>query len=75
MLKKIITSRFTQDLLMVLFAKNGPLWGLKSPKITQVAKKMQFFKLQDIDTIIETGEKEYQFNISSASKRVGGDLV
>ena len=60
---------------MVLDAKNGSLRGLKSPKITQVAKKMQFFKLQDIDTIIETGETKHQFNINSASKRLSGDLV
>ena len=60
---------------MVLDAKNGSLRRLKSPKITQVAKKMQFFKLQDIDTIIEKGEKEHQTNITSAPKRLGGDLV
>ena len=31
---------------MVLFAKNGPLWGLKSPKITLAAKKCDFSNLK-----------------------------
>ena len=34
-------------------------------------QKMRFFKLQDIDTIIEPGEKEHQTDVSSALKRVG----
>ena len=32
---------------------------------------MRFFKLQDIDTIIEPGEKEHQTDVSSALKRFG----
>ena len=34
-------------------------------------QKMRFFKLQDIDTIIEPGEKEHQTDVSSAPKRFG----
>ena len=34
-------------------------------------QKMRFFKVQDIDTIIEPGEKEHQTNVSSALKRFG----
>ena len=32
---------------------------------------MRFFKLEDIDTIIESGEKEHQTSISSVLKRLG----
>ena len=34
-------------------------------------QKMRFFKVQDIDTIIEPGEKEHQTDVSSALKRFG----
>ena len=34
-------------------------------------QKTQFFKVQDIDTIIEPGEKEHQTDVSSALKRFG----
>ena len=40
-------------------------------KITQNhpgGQKMRFFKVQDIDTIIEPGEKERQTDVSSALK-------
>ena len=34
-------------------------------------QKMRFFKVRDIDTIIEPGEKEHQTDVSSALKRFG----
>ena len=43
-------------------------------KITQNhpgGQKMRFFKVRDIDTIIEPGEKEHQTDVSSALKRFG----
>ena len=56
---------------MVVPAKKFIFRGRKLPKITLAAKKMRFFKLQDIDTIIELGEKEHQTDVSSAPKRFG----
>ena len=54
--------------------RSSKKFHFQGAKITQNhpgGQKMRFFKLQDIDTIIEPGEKEHQTDVSSALKRFG----
>ena len=50
-------------------------WGAEITQNHPGGQKMRFFKLQDIDTIIEPGEKEHQIDVTSDLKRFGGHLV
>ena len=45
--------------------------GSEIPQNGSGGQKMRFFKVRDIDTIIEAGEKEHQTDVSSALKRFG----
>ena len=56
---------------MVLTAKKCHFQGAEITQNHPGGQKMRFFKLQDIDTIIEPGEKEHQTDVSSALKRFG----
>ena len=49
-------------------AKNQPAQGWEHPKIAHDPKKIDFFKVRDIDTPNQPRKKKHQTNVSSALK-------
>ena len=62
---------FSGHFLQGRWCKKLPFLGAWNPQNGLGGQKMRFFKVQDIDTIIEPGEKEHQTDVSSALKRFG----
>ena len=70
-MKKINSGKIYTGFTHGPYCKKSQFQGAKMAQNHPGGQKMRFFKVRDIDTIIEPGEKEHQTDVSSALKRFG----
>ena len=73
LLLKIFEKTFSWQSLAVglwsfLVQKTWLIRGWEHPKITRLAKKLIFFKVRDMDTLMQPRKKKYENDVTSALK-------